>query len=152
MQDSSFTIPTLPTELIVRILSRLSMKSQLKFRCVSKSWHALIFNPQFVKTHLSVSAKNKDYTHHKLVLIEIRNLFSSRDIQYILRGYSVRSLRNDSVIEALDLNYRLNIPKLSVSVVGSVNGLIVLPLTGMTWFYGICQLECTENCLILDLN
>lgn len=129
------------------------MKSLLKFRCVSKLWRSLISSPQFVKTHLSVSAKNKDYTHHRLVLTEIRNLFTSLDVQYILRDCSVKSLRNDSVIEALDLNYYpMNNPKLSVSTVGSVNGLICLAIDGNDLVLWNRQLECTETCLILDLN
>ncbi|XP_055811917.1 F-box/kelch-repeat protein At3g23880-like [Solanum dulcamara] len=128
MQDSIFTMPTLPTELIIEILSRVSVKSLLKFRCVSKSWLALIRSPQFVKTHVSVSAKNKDYTHHRLVLTEVRNFFTSHDVQYILKDCSLSSLRNDSVIEPLDLNYPMKNPQLNVCVVGSVNGLICLDI------------------------
>ncbi|XP_059293566.1 F-box/kelch-repeat protein At3g23880-like [Lycium ferocissimum] len=121
-------MPTLPIELIVEILSRLPVKTLLKFRCVSKSWLALIRSPEFVKTHLNVSAKNKDYTHHRLVLTETINLFSSFNIQYILRDCSISSLRNNSGIEASDLNYPMKNQQQSVCVVGSVNGLICLAI------------------------
>ncbi|XP_049387552.1 F-box/kelch-repeat protein At3g23880-like [Solanum stenotomum] len=120
---------TLPTDLIVDILSRFSVKTLLKFRCVSKSWCTLIRSPEFVKTHLSVSAKNKDHTHHRLVWTENRDLFTSRDIkQHVLRECSVSSLHNDSVVESLDLNYPLKNPELRVCIVGSVNGLICLDI------------------------
>ncbi|KAG5549752.1 hypothetical protein RHGRI_014902 [Rhododendron griersonianum] len=60
--------PNLPPELIAAILSRLPVKSLLRFRCVCKSWHSLIFHPKFVKTHLSLASINTDYTHHRLLL------------------------------------------------------------------------------------
>ncbi|KAF3646908.1 hypothetical protein FXO38_18926 [Capsicum annuum] len=90
-------MPTLPTELVTEILSRLTVKSLLKFKCVSKSWRALISSPEFVKTHLTISA------HQRVVLTEVRDLFSFRDVQYILKDCSLNSLRNDPVTEALDL-------------------------------------------------
>ncbi|CAN4092894.1 unnamed protein product [Withania somnifera] len=121
MEDSIFTMPTLPIELITDVLLNLPVKSLLQFRSVSKSWLALISSPQFVKTHLSISAKNQ-----RLVLTEIANSFTSRETQIILKDYSLTSLRNDSVIEAFDLDYPMNKPRQDVTILGSVNGLICL--------------------------
>ncbi|OIT27853.1 PREDICTED: F-box/kelch-repeat protein At3g23880-like [Nicotiana attenuata] len=134
MEDSSLTDPTLPTELITEILSRLPVKTLVRFRSVSKSWLALVSSPEFVKTHLSVSANNKDYTHHRLVLTAGGNIFSSREIDYFLRDCSLSSLRNDSVTEAFRLNYPMNKPHKSVTVVGSVNGLICLAIDDIDLF------------------
>ncbi|XP_042513963.1 F-box protein CPR1-like [Macadamia integrifolia] len=55
----------LPQDLIVDILSRLPVKSLLKFRCVSKSWCVLITDPAFVKIHLNQSLATN--TNHTLI-------------------------------------------------------------------------------------
>ncbi|KAK9121329.1 hypothetical protein Syun_018946 [Stephania yunnanensis] len=65
-----------PREIIECILSRLPVKSLLRFRCVSKSWLELISDPDFIKSHLKQS-----------------NL--SNDVKIILKS--------DSIIYSLDL-------------------------------------------------
>ncbi|KAK4712484.1 hypothetical protein R3W88_006997 [Solanum pinnatisectum] len=47
-------------EIIINILSRLSVKSLLRFECISKSWNTLIFEPYFIKKHLNTHAKNQN--------------------------------------------------------------------------------------------
>lgn len=49
-------------DVVVEILSRLSVKTLLRFRCVCKSWCALIRNPKFISKqfHFSNNANNKD--------------------------------------------------------------------------------------------
>ncbi|KAH7833028.1 hypothetical protein Vadar_002486 [Vaccinium darrowii] len=42
----------LPRDIIIDILSRLDVKSLLRFRCVTKSWASLISDPQLVRTHM----------------------------------------------------------------------------------------------------
>ncbi|KAK4356867.1 hypothetical protein RND71_022477 [Anisodus tanguticus] len=121
MHDSTFTIPILPPELITEILSRVPVKSLLQFRCVSKSWLALISSNEFVNTHLSLSANNKEYTHHRLISSFVQP-------EYNLKDCSLGSLLYGFVTEAFDLDYPMKNPHKSVWIVGSVNGLICLAI------------------------
>lgn len=128
MKDSSFNkIPVLPADLITEILVRLPVKSLLKFRSVSKSWLGLISSPEFIDTHLSKSANNKDFSHHRFML----RFYLPK---YNLKDCSVRSLLYDSVAEALDLEYPTKEIRRSVQVVGSVNGLICLAIAKKYFF------------------
>lgn len=49
----------LPQEMKFQILSRLPPKSLMRFKCVHKSWHAVINSPNFAAKHVSVSKHNK---------------------------------------------------------------------------------------------
>ncbi|KAM3249609.1 hypothetical protein P3L10_011379 [Capsicum annuum] len=117
MEHSILKIPTLPLELIIEILSRLPVKSLLKFTCVSKSWLDLISSPEFIKSQLELSANNKYNTHQRLKL-------------YYRNEYSFRSLRSllyePDKEEASDSNYPIKKLKSSSYSMGSVNGLICL--------------------------
>ncbi|KAK4341561.1 hypothetical protein RND71_040062 [Anisodus tanguticus] len=109
MQDSS------------EILSRVPVKSLLQFRCVSNSWLALISTSEFVNTHLSLSANNKEYTHHMFMLSFIQP-------EYNLKDCSLGSLLYGFVTEAFDLDYPMKNPHKSVWIVGFVNGLSCLAI------------------------
>ncbi|XP_022734817.1 F-box protein CPR30-like [Durio zibethinus] len=52
------TLPQLPEDIIVNILSRLPVKYLIQLKCVSKPWLSLISDPQFAKLHLAQSKKN----------------------------------------------------------------------------------------------
>ena len=45
----------LPDEVLLEILQRLSVKSVIQLRCVSKSWNSLITSSTFIDSHLTQS-------------------------------------------------------------------------------------------------
>ncbi|KAG8386968.1 hypothetical protein BUALT_Bualt03G0203800 [Buddleja alternifolia] len=120
-------IPTLPEE----ILSRLPVKSLLKFRCVSRSWHSLIGSKKFIKTHLQNSTKNTNFTHHKI----ISNFCPPQER---LKHCSLHSLLYEPVTYGVPLDFDFDYPtnnrEDSFHVVGCCNGLICI-LVGGKHFY-----------------
>ncbi|KAM3249605.1 hypothetical protein P3L10_011375 [Capsicum annuum] len=119
MEHSILKIPTLPLELIIEILSRIPVKSLLKFTCVLKSWLDLISSPDFIKSHLEVSANNKDNTHHRLMLC-----YCNDDN---FKDWSLSSLLYEpDKAEESDSNYPIKNLKKSYHSMDSVNGLICL--------------------------
>ncbi|KAM3396597.1 hypothetical protein P3S68_000109 [Capsicum galapagoense] len=115
MQDSN-----LLAEMVAEILSRLPVKSILKFRCVSKSWLALISSPEFIKMHLRISGKKEDTQH---ILICNNPYFGDKSI---CKECPVRSLLYDSVAEVFDVNYPTGKAGDNRVIVGSCNGLVFL--------------------------
>ncbi|KAK7293164.1 hypothetical protein RJT34_16025 [Clitoria ternatea] len=110
--------PTLPQQLIIEILSWVPVKDLMRFRCVSKSWKSLIFDPTLVKLHLERSSKN---THIILTLEDVSYRFEDyEDLNHCAIPYSVNHLfeKPTSTIDE-DGVYRLK----SKNVVESCNGL-----------------------------
>ncbi|XP_057753472.1 putative F-box protein At1g47790 isoform X2 [Arachis stenosperma] len=67
----------LPLDLIQRILLRIPVKHLGRLKCVSKLWHSLISDPDFVESHLHFSLalthaciKNKDSTEAYILHLE----------------------------------------------------------------------------------
>ncbi|XP_038698579.1 F-box protein CPR1-like [Tripterygium wilfordii] len=58
----------LPREIVFEILIRLSVKPLLRFRCVSKSWCAMIDSPLFINGHVKRSIETN--ANHHLILEE----------------------------------------------------------------------------------
>ena len=57
----------LPDEIVLDILSKLPVKSLLRFRCVCKPWYSSIANPSYISTHLL----NHNHHHHHGYVIHI---------------------------------------------------------------------------------
>jgi F-box interacting protein len=49
-------------KILIKILSQLSVKSIVQFKCASKSWNNLISDPTFVEEHLKISSQNPHLT------------------------------------------------------------------------------------------
>ncbi|KAK4430145.1 F-box/kelch-repeat protein [Sesamum alatum] len=114
-------IPKLPEEIIVEILTRLPVKSLLKFRCVSKSWLSVISSPQFIKTHLRFWAKDATFSKYRIML-------TISDPGFNLKHCSVRSLMCEPSTEAFNIDYPRKHRYRAVWVVGSCNGLICIAI------------------------
>lgn len=113
-RGSQPSLPILPHELILEILSRLPVKSLLQFRCVCKSWNSLISDPHFAKSHLRM---HSNFTHHKLLLCFARPRFT-------VRSCSLDSICNALPTSAVTLEYPLKNRNRYDLIVGSCNGLL----------------------------
>ncbi|XP_057797322.1 uncharacterized protein LOC131013276 [Salvia miltiorrhiza] len=102
-------------EITEEILSRLPVKSLLRFRCVSTSWRSLIDSKRFIKTHLQNSARNPSLAHHKVLL---HNKSISKKVPTLMR----RPVLDSSEDEALELEFPIDFN----CIVGCCNGLVCL--------------------------
>ncbi|XP_027116778.2 F-box/kelch-repeat protein At3g23880 [Coffea arabica] len=123
--SESMTFPDFPHEILVEILSRLPVKSLVKFKCVSKSWLSLTSNPHFIKAHLRISANKDDFRHHGLIFTVLPPNSHSH-----LKQCSLRSALNVemSSIQVIDIDYPMKSPHKSVWVVGSCDGLVCIAI------------------------
>jgi hypothetical protein len=64
----------LPEDLVAQILLWLPVVSLLRFKCVCKSWYALITHQNFIRKHL-LHDKNKSDSNTQL-LLKFRDLFT----------------------------------------------------------------------------
>ncbi|XP_059646515.1 F-box protein CPR1-like [Cornus florida] len=63
----------LPMDVTADILSRLPVKSLLRFRCASKPWCALIDSPDFIKSHLNRSIETNT---NRSIIFGVEDLYS----------------------------------------------------------------------------
>lgn len=106
----------LPEDLIVvDILSRLTVKSLLRFRSVSKSWYALITNPNFIRIHLSRT------NSHKLITFShcLENLYVTN-----CDAEPSDNCSDNVVCTSLPVKVFHFDPNACVNIVGSCNGLL----------------------------
>ncbi|XP_056693804.1 F-box protein CPR1-like [Spinacia oleracea] len=106
----------LPPEIITIILSKLPVKSLLRFKSVCKHWHSLIKSPNFVKTHLNQTLTS-DCNRHLLVSVKHSSLHSSKldlDLDLAHNQLSFSKLRHP-----LKRRQRFNL-------VGSCNGVVCI--------------------------
>ncbi|KAM1038274.1 hypothetical protein ACFX13_033715 [Malus domestica] len=112
--------PSLPDEIKLDILSRLPVKSLMRFRCVCKPWLHVISNPQFVAQHQRntvVTSTSKN--NFKLFVAKM----SDDHLDLLSIDY------NDDVVSTRVLNYPSVIkPDMVIDILGSCNGLVCLEI------------------------
>ncbi|KAH7844339.1 hypothetical protein Vadar_026970 [Vaccinium darrowii] len=104
-------------ELVIEILLRLPVKTLIRFRCVCKSWCTMIYEPQFVKKHLSRATKDGDITHWRVII---------RYRYHDLKSCSLHSIFHEPYECPVDLYYPFKTLQRGVGIVGSCNGLVCI--------------------------
>ncbi|PIN16732.1 hypothetical protein CDL12_10607 [Handroanthus impetiginosus] len=122
-----YKIPHLPPEIITEILSRLSVKSLLKLKSTSKSWHSLISSEHFIKTHLENSEKNPISANHRILSVV-------KKPNYELKHFSLRPLLYEQATEAKRGDFPIDKSVHSLKLVGSCNGLICILINKKIFF------------------
>ncbi|XP_059627631.1 F-box/kelch-repeat protein At3g06240-like [Cornus florida] len=114
-------LPSLPEPILVEILSKLPVKSLLRFKCVSKSWRSLISDSPFMKKHLnqSLALTKSSFETQRLLIATIRP-------PYRLYTASFRSSMFEIDVEKIKFLFPNNPVHPRCSVVGSGNGLICM--------------------------
>lgn len=112
----------LPHEIAVDILLRLPVKSLLRFRCVCRSWYALICSPQFVALHY------KRATQKLIVATECSRNISLYSVDY-------DGVDNENAIQELD--FSTDDPNLLkyAAILGSCNGLLLVGVYQDSFLY-----------------
>ena len=110
----------LPHDVVLNILTRLPVKSVLRFRCVCKPWDSSITSPNFISTHLNNT--NNDDDQDQTFLIQTCIQYNTRKIPIISKV-----LCCDRTFDWLFEYPTPSVFDLNMSrMVGSCNGLVCL--------------------------
>ncbi|KAE7995730.1 hypothetical protein FH972_000500 [Carpinus fangiana] len=113
------TANELPEDLVTQILLWLPVVSLLRFKCVCKSWYALITHQNFVRKHLLHNNNNNSNTHLLL------NAFNDTVGDFVISTISYEELQI-TLTHPLPRTYFGNGDNFTICVVGSCNGLVCL--------------------------
>ncbi|XP_058723825.1 F-box/kelch-repeat protein At3g23880-like [Vicia villosa] len=108
---SLMSLPTLPFEIVVEILSRLPVKFLLQLQCVCKSWKSLISDPKFAKKHLRHASQSLILTLNNPDFVLIANPIASVFTQV-------------TTITTIQLEYPVKKQNHSAFIVGSCHGIL----------------------------
>ncbi|XP_061998812.1 F-box/kelch-repeat protein At3g23880-like [Rosa rugosa] len=104
----------IPEDIIVDILSRLPVKSLIRFRCVSKRWRSIVSDPQLAKLQFQVASEKKTQSR-RLVFYRNDSDIESLDLETPWSSSSIRKLTGP-------FEHRDRISH--IEVLGSCNGLV----------------------------
>ena len=108
-----------PIEIIVEILSRLPVKSLLRYKSVCKSWCSLISDPCFIRSHASLSTSDISIANHRLVIHDVTNkFFKSCSLYDLLFEKSSNEFEHCFPLELTS--------KPHLQIIGSCNGLLCI--------------------------
>ncbi|KAM2587912.1 hypothetical protein TB1_045041 [Malus domestica] len=110
-------------DIVIEILSRLPVKSLIRFRCVCKSWWALISDYYLVMKHCTRAVMESNCAHNRFRLLSSVRPPESIDYKELLL-LDTKDYDDGSCVASTELRLpkRLN----GTTVVGSYNGLICL--------------------------
>lgn len=107
-------------DVVIEILSRLPVKTLIRFRCVSKSWHSTITYPSFITIHLNrASFRHNAYSEHDRYLKSTSGPSGKKLRWFFLSDQSY----DNHVHSEMLLNCR---PRCFLILVGSMNSIVCL--------------------------
>ncbi|CAM8908728.1 unnamed protein product [Rhodiola kirilowii] len=117
LPDGATADCNLPKDIILDILSRLPVRSLIRFRCVCKSWAALTLNPNFITKHHNRATEQ--------LIVHTKRSFDSKHhaVTMILR---TNKKRNDGI--DMELPPPCDTNNNYVRLVGSCNGLVCISM------------------------
>ncbi|KAM5576936.1 hypothetical protein ABKV19_007669 [Rosa sericea] len=116
----------LPEDLIIlQILTRLPIKSLIRFSCVSKRWSSIILSdPQFAKKHFKLASEQNSLSQR--LLLSTRSQMQSLDVD-------TSSFVDDSSVRNLTCPFKQ--PGHFVKMLGSCNGMVCVALDFHDGYY-----------------
>lgn len=131
----------IPSDVLIKILLELPVKSLVRFTLVSKTWQAFITSPEFISTHLSKVQYGQQH-HHPTDSLIIRYYYYSDDLLLpdhdhdhdhdLKEGYELRPNNDDDYFSFLTKSSEIKFPVKLKSregfnqIVGTCNGIICL--------------------------
>ncbi|KAL0006552.1 hypothetical protein SO802_008054 [Lithocarpus litseifolius] len=112
---------TIPNDLVEEILSRLPVKSLMRFKCVSKAWHTLISSHQFAKSHFQRASQNPNRMN---VLVLTNNCVLSSGCEALFQSRAIHGQPVDVDFHGFPLWGKGHVEK----NLASCNGLVCIEL------------------------
>ncbi|CAK9144929.1 unnamed protein product [Ilex paraguariensis] len=107
--------PELPEDVVIEILSRLPVKSLLRFKCVCKHWYTRTKKPSFIREHF-----NQENNQARLLV----HHYDFDTDTYVVALFPDKTLKGmPSIHEEIDY---LHIPPAMETGIGSIDGLFFL--------------------------